>query len=157
MMPAGADIFASDARYLVDPVDCTGAQGAGLALAFAQRFRADCAWFKDIAQVGDVFEGGVFIRGYDSGRVVFFPTKRRWRDPSLIEDVRDGLDTLVTRLLDIEAPSVAVPALGCGLGSLAWDDVRPLILAAAERLSARGVRVEVYPPHEERGSKGRKL
>lgn len=150
----GADILQSEARYLVNPVDCTGAQGKGLARALGDRFPVDRNWFREIAQAGEVFPGSVHIRGYYTGRVVFLPTKRHWSDVSSFNDVRDGLLALEARLDDIaadmDACSVAIPALGCGLGRLPWRDVRPLIMATAERLVARGVRVEVYPPHEER-------
>jgi O-acetyl-ADP-ribose deacetylase (regulator of RNase III) len=150
----GADILQSKARYLVNPVDCTGAQGKGLARAFGDRFPVDRNWFREIAQAGEVFPGGVYIRGYYAGRVVFLPTKRHWSEVSSLNDVRDGLLALESRLDDIAADmdvcGVAIPALGCGLGRLLWDDVRPLIVETAERLSARGVRVEVYPPHEGR-------
>jgi len=41
--------------------------------------------------------------------------------------------------------SIAIPALGCGLGRLAWADVRPLIV---EALADLPLRVMLFPPHE---------
>jgi O-acetyl-ADP-ribose deacetylase (regulator of RNase III) len=46
-------------------------------------------------------------------------------------------------LADLEVESVALPALGAGLGGLRWDDVQPRIEAALGDLS---IRVVVYPP-----------
>jgi hypothetical protein len=46
------------------------------------------------------------------------------------------------------SPSIAIPALGCGLGQLAWSDVLPLIQDAAKVLNERGVDVEIYAPLE---------
>ena len=40
--------------------------------------------------------------------------------------------------------AVALPALGCGLGGLDWNDVYPMIVAAAERMP--DVRMQVYLP-----------
>lgn len=40
--------------------------------------------------------------------------------------------------------SIAVPALGCGIGGLAWDDVRPRNETALGALPE--VRVLVFPP-----------
>lgn len=56
-----------------------------------------------------------------------FPTKRHWRDSSRIEDVESGLVALVETIAEHGMRSIAVPALGCGLGGLAWMDVRPRI------------------------------
>jgi len=83
--------------------------------------------------------------------IYFFPTKRHWRQQSRLEDVAAGLVMLTARVV-ANAPnkkSVSIPALGCGYGGLAWDDVRPLLVVAAERMAEAGVKVLLYPPHDE--------
>jgi O-acetyl-ADP-ribose deacetylase (regulator of RNase III) len=159
IMPVGADIFASGADSLVNPVDCTGAQGKGLAKAFVRYAPDACAWFKRVCpiQIGDVVPC-LTVAPRERGErktaaiIYFFPTKRHWRLPSRLEDIAAGFQLLTARDSPWRPPaSVAIPALGCGLGELAWDDVRPLILDAAKRMSEVGVRVLVYPPHEVRG------
>ena len=54
------------------------------------------------------------------------PTKLHWRDPSQLAYVAAGVASLSRLLVELEARSVAIPALGCGLGCLAWSDVGPL-------------------------------
>lgn len=155
IMPANADIFASGADSLVDPVDCTGAQGKGLALMFRQRYAVEALAYKTRCREGLMWPGECFWTRADDGTwVAFLATKDHWRRPSRLAWVRYGLDEIThfvtMRRGDHEIRSVAIPALGCGLGELAWHDVRPLILDAAQRMSESGARVLIYPPHEAR-------
>jgi O-acetyl-ADP-ribose deacetylase (regulator of RNase III) len=69
--------------------------------------------------------------------VVNFPTKRHWRDRSRLDDIEAGLDSLEVAVNAIGISSIASPALGCGLGGLAWREVEPLIVRAADRMDAR--------------------
>ena len=156
--PHGSDIFASGAASLVDPVNCVGISGKGLALAF-KRWAPDAVeWYERCARAGAVRIGETIpcltFAPVDSGQykrcplIYFFPTKQHWRDGSRVEWIEAGIVSLEARVV-ANAPtqdSVAIPALGCGLGGLAWQDVKPLVMAAAERMSAAGVRVEVYEP-----------
>lgn len=147
IMCAG-DIFRSKAQALVNPVDCTGAQGKGLALQFKRRFPLAASCFKDACQAGEIRIGNVFLVGNnDTNRtIVFFPTKRHWRMQSMVRDVAVGLADMRHRLREIDVRSVAIPALGCGEGGLEWGDVLPLINVTAEQMTRDGIRVEIYPP-----------
>lgn len=65
-------------------------------------------------------------------RIVFFATKDTWQSPSKSQWIMAGLTGLVLRLDDLlysdEYPkSIAVPALGCGLGGLRWEHIYPQI------------------------------
>ena len=84
-----------------------------------------------------------------AGRLVIinFPTKRDWRSKSKIEDIEAGLDALVSEIRARSIRSIALPALGCGLGGLDWEAVRPLIESTCARLP--DVRVLVYLPQRE--------
>jgi O-acetyl-ADP-ribose deacetylase (regulator of RNase III) len=55
--------------------------------------------------------------------VINFPTKRHWRDRSRMEDVDAGLRALVAVVRERGIRSIAMPALGCGLGGLRWGEV----------------------------------
>ena len=63
--------------------------------------------------------------------VINFATKDHWRDPSKIEYIERGLADLRRAILALELTSVAIPALGCGLGQLDWRTVRARIEAFA--------------------------
>jgi len=77
-------------------------------------------------------------------RIVNFPTKRHWRGASRIDDIRSGLVDLIDQVKERSITSIAVPALGCGLGSLDWAEVKPLIVEGCAAISA--TRVFLYGP-----------
>lgn len=58
---------------------------------------------------------------------LLFPTKNHWRDKSPISGIEQGLKWLVENYKNLEIDSIALPALGCGLGGLGWKDVGPLM------------------------------
>ncbi|MFN0252756.1 MAG: macro domain-containing protein [Kofleriaceae bacterium] len=144
---ASGDLFAANVEALVNAVNTVGVMGKGLALAFKKKFPDNFAAYRRACDAGELKPGNVFIfdRGDRSPRwIVNFPTKRHWRDASRLDDVRDGLTDLINEVEARGIDSVALPALGYGLGGLDWKDVRPLIVEACDRL--RGVRFVVFPP-----------
>lgn len=46
----------------------------------------------------------------------------------LLQDVEDGLKYLAGSYEQMGIQSIAMPALGCGLGGLKWSEVQPLIV-----------------------------
>lgn len=155
--PRGADLFTSGCEALVDPVNCLGAHGGGLALAFARRWPDACAAFTRSCKRGDVRPGAIFVEPCPGPAkwIVFFPTKDDWRNDSELAFVRDGLQSL-TRVIDThDIRSIAVPALGCGIGGLRWLDVRPLIEAWATTVPA--TQVHVFEPWEALATLGARI
>jgi O-acetyl-ADP-ribose deacetylase (regulator of RNase III) len=75
--------------------------------------------------------------------MICFPTKQHWKDSSNLPDIELGLIALRKAILENDFDGVAVPALGCGLGGLDWEDVRPLIF---HHLSNLNTPIEVYEP-----------
>ncbi len=59
---------------------------------------------------------------------------------SRIEDIESGLQSLAEAVERYEIKSVAMSALGCGLGGLGWNDVKPLI----EKVFVNLLKVEVF-------------
>jgi O-acetyl-ADP-ribose deacetylase (regulator of RNase III) len=77
---------------------------------------------------------------------VIFATKEHWRDPSRIEWIESGLSKLASAVSELQLSEIAVPALGCGLGGLPWEQVKALI---EEYLGEIPASVRVYPPRRE--------
>jgi O-acetyl-ADP-ribose deacetylase (regulator of RNase III) len=144
---ASGDLLSTKVDALVNAVNTVGVMGKGLALAFKKTFPDNFDAYHRACKAGDVTPGKMFVfeRSQQSPKwIINFPTKRHWREASRLDDIRDGLDDLVEQVQRLGIKSVAMPALGCGLGGLDWQDVWPLIVEACSR--APKVRFIVFPP-----------
>ena len=63
-----------------------------------------------------------------------------------MEDIDTGPIALAEEIKSHNIHSIAIPALGCGLGGLNWHDVRPRIEKMLEQLS--DLRAIVFVPTE---------
>lgn len=143
------DILRAEADALVNTVNCVGIMGRGIALQFRNAFPANFAMYKTACDRGLVQPGQMLI--CESGQIepryiVNFPTKRHWRGKSRMADIEAGLDDLVAQVQRLGIRSIALPPLGCGLGGLDWNEVRPRIEAALQRIPE--VRAIVYEPSD---------
>lgn len=77
--------------------------------------------------------------------VLNFPTIGDDWAPPRLEEIRDGLRYLGRHYREWGITSLAVPALGCGVGGMDWAEVRPVMV---EELSALDIPVEVYGPRD---------
>jgi len=75
--------------------------------------------------------------------VLNFPTKQHWRNASRLEWLESGLRHLTKNYRRWGIESLAMPALGCSLGGLRWEDVRPVM---EKHLRELNVPVEIYEP-----------
>lgn len=127
-----ASIFTSKAQTWVCPVNTVGAMGAGLALAFKNRFPDLEAPYKKACILGVFKREGFLIYTpendtSDPTRVLCMPTKRNWRHPSQLEWIDRALWYISRDWQHCKITSLAIPAVGCGLGGLNWDTVYDLI------------------------------
>lgn len=142
------DIFEAPVEALVNPVNTVGVAGAGLAKMFRERFPenhreyvAACATHRLV--VGRIHATLIEESSSTLRWIVNFPTKKHWKNPSRMEWVFYGLLDLHRFVCDTPIKSIAVPALGAGLGGLPWPAVRTEIEKALGDLDAR---VLVYAP-----------
>jgi O-acetyl-ADP-ribose deacetylase (regulator of RNase III) len=123
------DLFTSGADALVNTVNCEGVMGGGIALSFKKKYPE---YYNDYKNICDQKREEIgFVRLYPEvglvEGIINFPTKDKVQDPSLIGYIELGLNSLRYMLSYWNIRSVAIPALGCGLGGLDWRDVKPLI------------------------------
>jgi O-acetyl-ADP-ribose deacetylase (regulator of RNase III) len=128
------DLLKVEAEALVNPVNCVGTMGKGLALQFRGEFHENYDLYREACGRNEVRLGEMFV--YETHFTVLpkyiinFPTKQHWRQPSELRDIKSGLTALVRTVRDRRIKSIAIPRLGCGNGGLKWDSVRPLIVEA---------------------------
>lgn len=141
------DIFTSKAECLVNPVNCVGVSGAGLAKAFAANFPTATRVYEDLCRSGvlmacrPIVLTGLSINSVKS--ICLFPTKQHWRDKSPLWAIKGGLITFQTTAKEFDIKSYAFPALGCGLGGLSYSDVLPLM---QEYLGKVDADIEIWEP-----------
>lgn len=133
------DIFESGAQVLVNPVNCVGVMGAGLAKVFRQKYPDMFLQYKSACEHGRYKPGYCFIQKVSDGHFVAnIATKDHWKDKSEYEWIKQGIRNLRE---DMERKpgqgrrqleSVAIPRIGCGLGGLEWDKVRSIIIKELE-------------------------
>lgn len=129
----GVDLFdVQEVDALVNPVNCLGVMGKGIALEFKTRFPKSYEVYRVVCERGELKPGRVlFVPGQDGeSNVLHFPTKNHWRGKSRLAWIEAGLDYLKQHYATWGLKRIAMPQLGCGLGGLEWRDVRPLIDAA---------------------------
>ena len=142
------DIFQSPAQAIVNPVNCIGIMGAGLALQFKKKFPDNFQAYAHACRQGQVRTGKMHLFDRGAGKqpryIINFPTKRHWRHPSRLEYLQKGLEDLVRTIRAHGIVSVTIPPLGAGLGGLPWTQVKPRIIQAMEPLE--DVQVTILQP-----------
>ncbi len=145
IVPCSGNLLDDSAQVLVNPVNCVGVMGKGLALAFRQRFPMILLPYQAHCYVRKLRPGTIQFVPLPDGRLVAnFPTKDHWRDPSQLGWIREGLSALVEELTARGISTVAVPPLGCGNGGLRWREVRALIVVGFA--AAPWIEVRLYEP-----------
>ncbi len=125
------DLLDEDAEALINPVNCVGVMGRGIALQFKKKYPGNFRAYVAACKRKEIVPGRMFV--FETGALLYprfivnFPTKRHWRGKSRLRDIEDGLEDLARLIRERRIRSIAVPALGSGLGGLDWSDVRPRI------------------------------
>lgn len=142
------DMFESPVDILVNTVNCVGVMGAGVALAFKQRYPEMFREYKRLCEHNNIVPGKMHVwHPLGSEWVINFPTKRHWKDQSRYDDIEAGLDDLHSYLRSLGPVTVAMPALGCGHGGLDWARVSTMIRSRLQDLEAR---IFVFAPEDSR-------
>lgn len=140
------NLLTADVEALVNTVNTRGVMGKGLALQFKKAFPDAFTSYDRACRAGEVRVGQMHVveRAVAPHLIINFPTKDHWRQPSKVSFITDGLADLVQVVGGLKVRSIAVPPLGCGLGGLDWQEVKPLIVAAFAELPE--VRVVLFEP-----------
>ncbi len=155
------DILTEPAEALVNTVNCVGVMGRGVALQFKKAFPENFKVYANACKKKEVEIGRIYVfdREKEFGglvpppsnypRYIFnFPTKKHWRNRSRLEDIEASLKDLGSKIVKHKIRSIAIPALGCGLGGLEWEQVRPLIVKTLTDIDGLE-KIVIYAPDSE--------
>jgi len=142
----GGNILEAAAEAIVIPVNCKGVMGAGLARAAASKWPYRQGDYFKLCRGKHLRPGGVVAddRVGKTPRVLFYvATKDDWKNPSQMEWVVLGASRLAKAIPAYKLASLAIPALGCGLGGLDWHEVEIKLMRAFANTDAK---VILYAP-----------
>ena len=158
------DMFFSGMQTLTITVNTVGVMGKGLAFRAKFQFPDTFVAYRHVCKSGELVMGRPYLykreKSLDEEMAedpasmrltnretwfLFFPTKRHWRQKSDLAGIEQGLEWLHDNYRREGITSLALPALGCGLGQLAWADVGPRMCRALVDLD---IPVRVYLPRE---------
>jgi len=158
------DMFFSRMHTLTISVNCVGVMGKGVASRAKYLFPAAYVHYQDLCrkrrlQLGKPYlykrENSVEVQLADEPFslphvntetwYLLFPTKYHWRLRADLEGIKQGLQWIQENYQKEGIQSLALPALGCGLGWLEWREVGPVL---CQYLSTLDIPVQIYLPTE---------
>ena len=158
------DMFCSQMETFTISVNVVGVMGKGLASRAKYQFPDVYVLYQDMCRQKHLKMGVPYLYKRennfekslleDTKSIVtenghrwflLFPTKNHWREKSPFDGIERGLKWLVENYKNLGISSIALPALGCGLGGLDWRDVGPLM---CQYLSQTDLQSSIYLPLE---------
>lgn len=158
------DMFFSYAQTLTISVNTVGIMGKGLASRAKNQFpdmyvqyqaackskkiKAGKPWIykREILMDEELADQPASLAKPNGMRwFLLFPTKRHWRDNSRLDDIEQSLSWLLKNYKKEGITSLSLPALGCGLGQLNWQQVGPLM---CKYLVQMNIAIKIYLPRE---------
>lgn len=160
------DMFFSRMQTLTISVNTQGVMGKGLASRAKYQFPDVYVKYQDLCKNKTLSMGKPYLYKREESLdsiladeaekltnlnlqtwFLLFPTKTDWRKKADLQGIKDGLKWLVSQYKSEGIKSLAIPALGCGLGWLSWGIVGPVICSCLEKLD---IPVNLYLPLERR-------
>ena len=141
------NIFDSKMQTLVNPVNCVGVMGKGLALEFKKRYPKVNSIYERDCERGEFLPGSVrYYQSDDKAHLIAcFATKNHWREQSKYSFISTGLVKIQWLISQGKITELAIPAIGCGLGGLEWGNVKMQI---EQYLRRESIPIEVYGPED---------
>ncbi len=158
------DMFFSDMQALTVSVNLQGIMGKGLASRAKYQFPDVYVVYQDACRARRITATKPYLYKREASLdedladsstpldtpnavkwFLLFATKRKWRDNSRIEDIEAGLAWFKDHFATEGVQSLAIPALGCGLGGLDWATVGPIMCRYLHDID---IPVAIYLPRE---------
>ena len=145
------NIFNCDCEAVVNPVNTVGVMGKGLALQFKRAYPEMYMDYLCACNTRDLMIGKVHVwkvnDGLEFSYIINFPTKNDWRNPSKLSYIEGGMIDLCRVIKKHNIHSIAIPALGCGLGGLDWIEVKNLMFNILTEMLDDSHYILIYEPN----------
>ncbi len=160
------DMFFSRMQTLTISVNTMGVMGKGLASRAKYQFPDVYVKYQDLCKNKTLRMGRPYlykretsldyILADEPGNLtninsqtwfLLFPTKTDWRKKANLNGIEEGLKWLVNNYKKEGIKSLAIPALGCGLGWLPWGIVGPILCRYLQKLD---IPIKLYLPVEKK-------
>ena len=160
------DMFFSRMQTLTVSVNTVGVMGKGLASRAKYQFPDVYVKYQDLCRNKTLKMGKPYLYKRETSLdfiladeaekltnlnlqtwFLLFPTKTDWRKMADLRGIEQGLKWLVAQYKDEGLKSLAIPALGCGLGWLDWGIVGPVLCSYLQKLD---IPVSLYLPIEKK-------
>jgi len=158
------DMLFSKLQTLTISVNCMGVMGKGLASRAKYQFSDVYVYYQDLCKQKKLKLGRPYLYKQESSLdyrladepaslengvtetwFLLFPTKDDWRNRADVKGIEKGLRWVHDNYRAEGIKSLAMPALGCGLGWLDWSEVGPLLCTY---LASLDIQTWVYLPAE---------
>lgn len=140
----GKDIFNSSCHTITITTNSVGVMGAGLAKTAADKYPIILPCYREHCKhtPAGTLHHPIIHPVENDRQLLLIPTKTDWRKPSQIAYVDEALRQIYK--LQDNLKTLALPALGCGLGGLKFNsDLRPLLIEWLPRIQ---IPIELYLP-----------
>lgn len=158
------DLFFSGLQTVTISVNTVGVMGKGLASTAKYRFPDVYVRYQDVCRSKALRMGKPYLvkretsfdeqladepESFSNGTAetwfLLFATKDHWKQDADIKGIEEGLRWLRDHYKRDGITSIALPALGCGLGKLAWKHVGPLMCRYLQEMT---IPTWIYLPAE---------
>jgi len=143
------DMFTTDAYVIGHGTNCKGVMGAGVAAIVRENFPTVYEQYKKQYEAGELIPGDasgfLTVRpGTDRGIWVFNLNAQDEPGPNAkLELVVESMRHMLDAVEDMGSPKVAIPRIGCGIGSLSWEkEVYPALWVLS--LAYPSIEIEVW-------------
>ncbi len=126
------DLFAvTGLDALAHGVNCRGVMGAGIAVEFKRRWPAMFANYRATCDAGLLRLGDILPWHVLGERhwIYNLATQVRPGPCAMLSAIDDAVCAMTTHAAAVGVKRIGMPRVGCGLGALRWDDVRPIVAA----------------------------
>lgn len=135
------NIFTTSCQVIVNPVNCVGVMGAGLAFEFRLRYPEMYIKYINICSKNLLKPGLLWLYKVEDKAVLNFPTKLDWKGNTTEQYLQSGLKKFSDSYKEKKISSIAFPLLGTDKGNLKKDASLQIMMQYLDPLD---IQIEIY-------------